>query len=306
MPTAQKPMAHAIRAVHVRTFHQSADLARDCCGYRQRGGMPAYDLILLPQVQMNHFKTASPKMEIINLLATQYGYGRYLELCTPTTGNFYGNLNRKILFTAHRLMYNCHAAFEDGFLVDFRSESMDISQCLAEINGKGLRYDIILVDPFHEYDTSYRDLEAAFDLIDEGGMLVVHDCLPPNAEIATASFIPGGWCGVTYKAYIDFVRPRRDLDYRTVDADYGCGLIRKLDWRSRWAKFLRMINTNFLDPSSRRRAERRRHRLLWRQWRQINNDFERAFCFFEKHKKELLNLISPDEFFAKLPHLFAL
>jgi methyltransferase family protein len=237
--------------------------------------------MLLPQVQMQKFKTASPKMEIINLLATQYGFRRYLELCTPTTGNYYGNLNRRILSTAHRLIYNSHAAFEDGFLVDFRSESMDISQCLAEMNGKGLRYDIILVDSFHEYDTSYRDLEAAFDLIDEGGMLVVHDCLPPNAEIATASFVPGGWCGVTYKAYIDFVCTQRNLDYRTVDTDYGCGLIRKLDC---------------LDPSSRRQAERRQDSSLWRQWREINNDFEQAFCFFEKHKKELLNLISQDEF----------
>jgi hypothetical protein len=197
-------------------------------------------------------------------------------------------------------MYNCPADFDDGFGVDFRSESSDSSRCLADIRDAGLRYDIILVDPFHEYDTSYRDLQEAFDLIDEGGMLVVHDCLPPNAAIATPKFVPGAWCGVTYKAYLDFVCARRNLVYRTVDADYGCGLISKLDRKARLAKSLRMINTSFLDLSSRRRAERRQRRLLRRKWRRIQNDFEQAFRFFETHKKKLMNLISSEEFFATL------
>src|SRR5580704_1257956 len=139
---------------------------------------------------MRHFKTASPKIEIVGLLAAKYEFRRYLELCTPTTGNYYKGLDRRVLSTTHRLMYNCPAGFVDGSTVDFRSDSLEISQCLAEIRGKGLRYDIILVDPFHEYDTSYRDILEAFDLIDEGGMLVVHDCLPPNAAVATPRFIP--------------------------------------------------------------------------------------------------------------------
>jgi hypothetical protein len=246
------------------------------------------------------FNTPSPKMEIIGLLASRYGYRRYLELCTATTGNYYGNLDRRVLSTAHRLMYNCKTGFDDGFIIDFQSDTLDISQCLAQIRGKGLRYDIILVDPFHEYDTSYRDLSNAFDLIDEGGMLVVHDCLPPSAEIATPEFIPGDWCGVTYRAYLDFVRARLDLEYKTVDVDYGCGLIRKLDRRSRWTKSLQMIKGSFLDPNSRRRSDCRQRQLIWRQWRGIGTDHERAFCFFELHKKQLLNLISPDELLAML------
>jgi hypothetical protein len=251
-------------------------------------------------MQLHHFKTVSPKMEIIGLLATKYGFRRYLELCTPTTGNYYGSLDRLVLSTAHRLMYNCPTDFEDGSVVDFRSESLDISQCLAEISGKGLRYDIILVDPFHEYDASYRDLKEAFDLIDKGGMLVVHDCLPPNAAVATPKFKPGSWCGVTYKAYLDFVCARRDLVYFTVDADFGCGLIRKLDRRSRWSKFLRNINVFFSDFDSQWRIERRQRSSLWREWREIKNDFERAFRFFDEHKKKLLNLVSPEEFLTML------
>jgi len=248
----------------------------------------------------HHFSTPAPKMEIISLLAAQNGFRRYLELCTSMTGGYYAALDREILSSAQRLMYNCPVDFDDGFDVDYRSESLDISQCLAEITSKGLRYDIILVDGWHEYDTSYRDLRTAFDLIDGGGLLVVHDCLPPNAAVATPEFIPGEWCGVTYKAYLDFVCGRRDLDYRTVDIDYGCGIIRKLDSWSHWAKSFGMLSAFFLDSSSQRRAERRQRRLLWRQWRKIGNDFERTLSFLEKNRKELLNLVSPDEFLAAL------
>lgn len=234
------------------------------------------------------------KMEIINRLAVRHGFTRYLELCTSKTGHFYRLLDRRALPTAHRLMYYCPAGYEDGLAIDFRTEGMNIGECISEISAKGLRYDIILVDPFHDYASSYRDLAAAFDLLDAGGMLVVHDCRPPNIAVATPEFIEGEWCGVTYKAYLDFVFARR-LDYSTVDTDYGCGIVRKLDRQSRWARFLR-TTASFLDRDPQRRSERRQSILLRQQWRDIGNDFDRAFSFFEKHQKQLLNLISSDEF----------
>ncbi len=239
------------------------------------------------------------KMEIISRLAVRHGFTRYLELCTSKTGHFYRLLDRRALPTAHRLMYHCPADFEDGLAIDFRTEGMNIRECLSEISGKGLRYDIILVDPFHDYSSSYRDLSAAFDLLlDEGGMIVVHDCLPPNIAVAAPEVIEGEWCGVTYKAYLDFVFARR-LEYITVDTDYGCGIIRKLNHRSRWARSLRMA-AFFLDRDPQRRFEHRQSILLRQQWRDIGNDFDRAFSFFEKHQRRLLNLISSDEFLKML------
>jgi len=246
-------------------------------------------------MQTRSFKTSSSKMEIIGFLATRHGFRRYLELCTPTTGTYYEKLDRQILPTAHRLMYNCPANFEDGLVTDFRSDGLDIGECLSEINSKGLRYDIILVDSWHEYDTSYRDLRDAFDLIDEGGMLVVHDCLPPNAASTGAKFIPGGWCGLSYKAYLDFVYARHDLDYFTVDTDIGCGIIRKLKQRVEPRQHGLLWLKHFV--------ERRQRRLLWRQWHKIKNDVEWGFFFFIKHKDKLLNLISVDEFLESSANL---
>ncbi len=257
-------------------------------------------MVLPASVQVRQLQAPSSKMEIVELLANRHGLSRYLELCTPTTGNYYGLLNRRVLTTSHRLLYRCPASFDDGYPIDFRSESSDIRRCVAEIRARGMRYDIILVDPFHEYDTSYRDLSDAFELVEASGFLVVHDCLPPNRDTAAPKYIDGEWCGVTYKAYLDFVCERRDLEYRTIDVDYGCGIIHKLGCRSWWAELFETMRTAGLATSSRRRSEQQQHSMLCRQWRALGDDFDRSFDFFDRHKRRLLKLIGPDEFLTSL------
>lgn len=228
--------------------------------------------------------SAVTKMEIIGHLAARHHFTRYLELCTPTTGRMYDRLDRNVLTTAHRLMYAAPADYDDGLGIDFRTEGHDIDPCLAEIRARGQRYDIILVDPFHDYACSWRDLEAAFLLVEAGGFLVVHDCLPPNRAMAAPEFVYGEWCGVTYKAYLDFVSSR-GLDYQTVDTDYGCGVIRKPGRGDIWAAARRLLSS-------------RRDRRLWQEWHAIGDDFDRAFTFLEAHKQPLLRLIGPEAFLA--------
>lgn len=239
----------------------------------------AYSPAEVPPAQARQINSPASKMEIVGLLAARHGFTRYLELCTATTGWHYAALDRRVLTSAHRLMYNCPAQFDDGHPIDFRSESFDISECIAEIRRRRMRFDIILVDPWHEFHTSSRDLNVAFDLIDDGGILVVHDCVPPDISVATPHFIPGSWCGVTYKAFLYFVSIRRALDYHTVDIDYGCGVIRK---------------------RGRRRSYDLEQFSLWQQWLETENDHEQSFRFFDTHKKALLNLVGPDEFLAAL------
>ena len=83
------------------------------------------------------------------------------------------------------------------------------------------------MDGWHTYDCTIRDLTLAYDLLADGGVLVVHDCLPPTELMASPAWVPGSWCGVVYKAFLDFVLARNDLDYCTVNLDYGCGIIVK-------------------------------------------------------------------------------
>lgn len=216
------------------------------------------------------------KFGIVNHLAAAYGYRRYLELCTPNTGNQYAGADRSRL-TCHRLLYRCPEGFDDGMPIDFRSVGLDIFECLAEIERQGLRFDIVFVDPWHLYETTARDLRAAFDLVVDGGTVVVHDCLPLRAEIATPEPSPIEWCGVTYQAYVDFVTTRDDLTYYTVDVDYGCGVIKKQ----------RVDLAPEADTAS-----------VVRRWHTLGGDFNERFRFFQEYRQPLLGLKSAEEFLA--------
>ena len=220
------------------------------------------------------------KADLINHLAEVHGYRHYLELCTLSTGRRYAEIERSRFQTCVRLMYRCPDDFDDGLPIDFRSTTLDIGECLAKISEAGFRFDIALVDSWHEYETSWRDLVEGFLLIREGGTLVVHDCLPPRPEIAAPEYMPGEWCGVGYQAYVDFISQRRDLTAYTVDTDYGCGVIRKL------------ANPSGACATS-AGAE------LLGDWRSKRGDPTEAFAFLQTHKQVLLNVITTDEFFAR-------
>jgi len=233
------------------------------------------------------------KAGMINHLAGVHGYRRYLELCTPSTGLQYARIDRSKLLTCTRLMYRCSDDYDDGMVVDHRSADLDIAGCLQEIRRKGQApFDIALIDSYHEYGTSWRDLVEGFHLLRPGGTLMVHDCLPPTAEIAGPEFESGAWCGVTYQAFIDFVSSRDDLAFYTVDTDYGCGVVRKLAGPSAAHRPGDRASTDVSGANNEPAA-------LFKEWQARRDDHRARFAFLQAHKHRLLNLISIEEFFAR-------
>jgi hypothetical protein len=181
-------------------------------------------------------------------------------------------------------MYRCPLDYSDGWPIDFRSVGLDISACVRSIRDRGYRYDCILVDPWHEYGASMRDLAEALSLLTDRGTIVISDCLPRTAALAAPDSIAGEWCGTTSNAYLDFVLARANLEYRTVDIDYGCGIIRE---RSSLARLCRWW------PTSRRR------KALIAQRRGLGNDFSKTLCVLPQDRALLYNLRSLDDFIAE-------
>lgn len=214
------------------------------------------------------------KTDIIHFLSLLRGYRSYLEICTASTGNRYAKINQSRFDVCHRLMYRCGDDFSDGLKIDFRSSDLDITRCVEDINRSGFRYDVILVDPFHDYASSFRDLKVALDLVTDGGSIVVHDCLPPTENIISPEFVPGSWCGVTFIAYLDFVMENEAVAYRTIDTDFGCGIIQTGDTLS---------NPN--------------HARLFRdRWNAAKRDPIEAFRFMQKFRFTLLRVQPVDSF----------
>lgn len=224
--------------------------------------------------------TALAKTDIVRMLAQRWGLETYLELCTRLTGNFYHALDRSAFAATWRLMYNCPVDFSDGLPIDYRTDGFDIAPLLAQLARDQRGIDICLIDGWHTYDCARRDMRAVYDLLPEGGVMVVHDVLPP-ASIVSPSWHPGAWCGVAYRAYLDFVLAEPGVDYRTVNADFGCGIV---------AKGRSLQDFCDLRPV---RPE------LIAGWRAIPPDAD-AFPFFARHHRALLRVISPRAFMRRI------
>jgi hypothetical protein len=229
------------------------------------------------------------KMDLINELAAIHGYRSYLEICTPTTGTLYGDLDRGRYSLSHRLMYRWRDQFDDGMAIDFRSSSLDSGEGASAIRASGNTYDVILVDPFHEYEASAQDLREACKLIKPTGTIVVHDCNPEEEALVTPQYRDGSWCGLTYKAYLDMMLESVRLQSCTVDTDHGCAIIRRRPLMSR----LRLIASRALGPI----GGGNRSRLL-REWRRVGKDDAAAFRLLKAQTKSLLNLVTVEEFLA--------
>jgi hypothetical protein len=216
------------------------------------------------------------KIEITDRLGRRYGYRSLLEISCSSTGYTGGGFDADQFTCYDRLVYRCSAEFDDGTPIAFRTEaesSHELTQRLLSERAPANLYDAVFVDPFHTYESSMTDLLGAFALTRPGGAIVVHDCRPTDPQLVSPVFQAGCWCGVTYWAFIDFVLGRAGIEYFTVDADYGCGVIRK---------------------TSRRNGSQ--DRALESAWRVAARREERRYAFFREREADLLRLISARRF----------
>jgi hypothetical protein len=215
------------------------------------------------------------KYEIARLLGKRYAYTSYLEVCTPTTGLTYSSVDKEQFSRRVRVMYLCPPGFSDGGQIDFSVESENGEELFEKLIRSGERFDVVFVDPYHTYSASLRDLVYGLQLVKPNGIVLVHDCFPPNEFAASPTFISGEWCGLTFAAYLDVILFKPEIQYFTIDSDYGCGVIYRA---GEFPQF------QYASKNSE----------LIQQWRMLS--LQEKYAFFEKHHHELLNLISTDEF----------
>lgn len=99
--------------------------------------------------------------------------------------------------------------------------------------------DVVLIDGLHSYQQSLKDVTNVLNHLKEDGVIIMHDCFPPNeaaAHPATSvrharSFnLPGWtgqWCGDVWKTICYLRSNRDDLNIRVLNCDCGLGVITK-------------------------------------------------------------------------------
>lgn len=100
----------------------------------------------------------------------------------------------------------------------------DLKTHLKNFNQK---YDLICLDPFHEYRYSIYNLELLTTYLSDTGVMVVHDCLPLDKELTVGTFVLGPWVGETYLAFLKYACDNTQFHYGLINSDFGLGIISK-------------------------------------------------------------------------------
>ena len=107
------------------------------------------------------------------------------------------------------------------------------------VGAKGM--DVVFIDGLHTYQQSLKDVLNSLSILNDNGVIVMHDCNPPHKaaahpsetkEGAVMANVPGWtgeWCGDVWKTICFLRGTRRDLRTFVLNTDYGLGIVMKGD-----------------------------------------------------------------------------
>lgn len=155
------------------------------------------------------------RYDIINKLIDIRGYNKFLEIGTYR-GDCFNNVHCPIKESVDPDP-EAHATFQmtsDSFFAQNRKLW-------------GNHYDLIFIDGLHERNQVWRDICNSVWSLRDGGVIVMHDCLPTTEKMqewCNHSRQGEIWTGDVWKAYL---KAQNELPYFTyvIDADYGVGIL---------------------------------------------------------------------------------
>lgn len=98
----------------------------------------------------------------------------------------------------------------------------------------GQPIDLAFIDGMHLFEYALRDFRNIERNAAPGSVVLIHDCLPPSAEMATRDRNTAMWTGDTWKTICCLIDLRPDLEVSTIAVKgSGLGIIRHLDPENR-------------------------------------------------------------------------
>ena len=88
------------------------------------------------------------------------------------------------------------------------------------------KFDIIFIDGLHHYDQVLKDIINSINILNNGGFVLVHDCLPRTMAQQAVPRYRGSWNGDVWKSIVK-LRTQSDLDICTCEVDFGIAIIQK-------------------------------------------------------------------------------
>ena len=149
---------------------------------------------------------------------------------------------------------------------DFVSHKMTSDEFFQNIEDSNILYDFIFIDGLHHTEQVDKDIANSLKHLSPNGLIMLHDTNPGSYESQLVPRTQAIWNGDVWKSVVKLRCSNPDLEIFTVDTDCGCAVLKR-------------GNQKLYDRVPLSAA------LNWNY-----------FCV---NKKELLNLISIEEFSAK-------
>jgi hypothetical protein len=204
------------------------------------------------------------RADIINHLINKKKYKSYLEVGTCHPDHNFNKINC--------IFKECIDPTPLADTITYKMTSDDAFKIIRQNNKK---YDIIFIDGLHEKNQVDKDVYNSLMALNKGGTIVLHDCNPPTKlhSLPPDEFFKdptncikanGAWNGDVYRTIIELRTSQPNLYVCVVDTDWGCGIVHE--------------GTQKLYPKEK-------------------DIF--TYEYFDAHRKELLNLISVEDFYLK-------
>ena len=87
-------------------------------------------------------------------------------------------------------------------------------------------FDIIFLDGLHTYEQTIKDIDYSLKVLNDKGVIIIHDCLPKKIWNQIVPRMYGHWNGDVWKAIVHS-RTYAYADTYTLKVDHGLGLIFK-------------------------------------------------------------------------------
>lgn len=213
------------------------------------------------------------RWDIINHLIKENGYKSYLEIgyykgwsfdrveCEQKTAVDPNPCKEQWMEKSDSLWLGEDSNYPDGGIKEIFKGTSDLFFTYYGENDR--KWDIIFIDGLHKSEQVDKDIQNALKHLSPGGTIVMHDCNPSSYEMTTTGTSLGEWTGDVYKSAAAIKFSYED-EFYVVDSDYGVGVL-KPTWSSD----------------------------------RITSHFFGTWEYFDENRKELLNLISPEEFLKR-------
>jgi len=180
------------------------------------------------------------RTEVIQKIIDKKKAGNYLEIGTASGANFLPIVSRRkvavdpcfSISPGRRALWTLRN-FSNVFAKYYETTSD------AYFSRSTVRFDVVFIDGLHTYEQSLKDVLGSLAILNGNGVIVMHDCNPPNKaaahpalsyEHAASLKLPGWngeWCGDVWKTVCHLRSKRKDLRVFVLDCDFGLGIVTK-------------------------------------------------------------------------------